>query len=153
VQKLTWKRVKITRLRVRYCKFCKTHTRVWCLHAGCDINTQECDFNTDKSDFNTHKCDLHTKSVIFIHTSVTKTRKVWFLHARLWNYPTKMNVRLPKQSGLGFEWWLHDTQKCDFDTHECDFLTHACDLNTLRVELLYNNTNINLSWRHMPAAV
>jgi hypothetical protein len=46
-----------------------------------------------------------------------------------------------------------DTHECDFDTHECDFHTHACGFHTLRVEQLYYNTNINLSCKHIAAAV
>jgi hypothetical protein len=48
---------------------------------------------------------------------------------------------------------LYHKHECDFDTHECDFRTHACDFHTLCVEQLCYNININLSCRHIAAAV
>jgi hypothetical protein len=46
------------------------HSRVWFLHAMCNIYTQcdferhECDFNKLECDFNTHKIDFYTQSTI-----------------------------------------------------------------------------------------
>jgi hypothetical protein len=45
-----------------------------------------------------------------------------------------------------------DISAYNFHTYACDLHTHACDFDTLRDKLVYYNTNINLSYRQMPAA-
>jgi hypothetical protein len=86
--------------------------------------------------FNTHKSNFYTQSVILTHmsvimtlTSVITTRTSWISTRRVWilHEPTKINVRLPKNFGFGFDQRLYQTHVW--------FSYHAYDAGTLGVIL------------------
>jgi hypothetical protein len=72
-------------------------------HTQCDIDSHEWDNDTHDCNFNMHKYDFYSQSVIstrmsviYAHMSWVSTRCVCFK-----DETTKINVRLPKKSGLG----------------------------------------------------
>jgi hypothetical protein len=126
---------------------CLRHARVYFLHAEwnfqthCDFDTHECDYNTHKSDFYTQIVILRLMSVITTHMSVTYSRTSWISTRCVWlaHEPTKINVRLPKNSRLGSDYsgYTTRTQKTTSVIFtSCVWCWHrACDFVTLRVIL------------------
>jgi hypothetical protein len=93
------------------------------------ISYAEGDFYT-KCDFDTHECDCDTHDYDLCRHACGHIMRVILA-------PCVVSLAL-------CVWFWHIT---------CALNTNACDFDTLRVKLLYYNTYINLSCRHMPDAI
>jgi hypothetical protein len=115
----------------------------------CDNDTYDCDFNTHKSDSNMQSVILTRMSVIMTLTIVipikitNKFRIVWFTHQTCDAGTLRVTL-------APWVWFWHSV--CDLNNHACYFHTQVYDSDTLRIKN-YFIININLSCRHIPAAI
>jgi hypothetical protein len=147
----------------RHLKLWFKHVQEWFPQSECDLYTHY-DVETHKFDYDTHDCDFNI---------ISTCTRVWFWHVWVWLRQARMWL-----THAQVEFQL-DT--CDFKTNQLKWtsdhqknpdwvlnsgyttstsvvftlmrvlFTYECDFDTLRVEILYYNICINLSYRHMSA--